>query len=160
MWEGVSKSGSPISRWMISRPVASSALALARTENAVSVPSRSIRSASFIPAHLLSAQERGTHADGKEDQTEQEQAHGYQTLPEGVALELFLQLFLRAVADEEPALLSLLAGRPNLPVGLYRPKHIVFLVYLVDALDVTVAYSAFSFSFNDPPTTESDASCP
>src|SRR5687767_7251236 len=40
---GVSKSGSPISRWMISCPLASSALAFASTEKAVSVPSRSIR---------------------------------------------------------------------------------------------------------------------
>src|SRR5207302_2576844 len=43
---GVSKSGSPISRWTISRPFASSARALARTSKAVSVPSRDMRDAS------------------------------------------------------------------------------------------------------------------
>ena len=41
MCAGVSKSGSPISRWMTSLPARSSSRARARTENAVSVPSRS-----------------------------------------------------------------------------------------------------------------------
>ena len=41
MCGGVWKSGSPISRWTMSRPVRSSAFARARTLNAVSVPSRS-----------------------------------------------------------------------------------------------------------------------
>src|ERR687886_874346 len=54
MWEGVPKSGSPISRWMISRPWASSALAFASIEKAVSVPKRSIRLASFTPILLYS----------------------------------------------------------------------------------------------------------
>ena len=43
MWAGVSKSGSPISRWTISRPCRSSARARASTSNADSVPSRPIR---------------------------------------------------------------------------------------------------------------------
>src|SRR5918911_5178989 len=54
MWEGGSKSGSPISRGVISRPRASSALAFARTEKAVSVPKRSIRLASLTPILLCS----------------------------------------------------------------------------------------------------------
>ena len=45
MWSGVSKSGSPISRWTISRPCRSSSRARARTLNAVSVPRRSRLSA-------------------------------------------------------------------------------------------------------------------
>src|SRR5215212_5296825 len=53
MWDGVSKSGSPISRWMISRPCASSALAFARTEKAVSVPRRSMRFANSTLLELL-----------------------------------------------------------------------------------------------------------
>src|SRR5438309_6779040 len=40
---GVSKSGSPISRWMMFRPCASSARALARVSKAVSVPRRAMR---------------------------------------------------------------------------------------------------------------------
>src|SRR4028118_2076799 len=52
MWSAVSKSGSPISRWMMSRPCASSAFAFARTENAVSVPRRPIRPASFTSPSL------------------------------------------------------------------------------------------------------------
>src|SRR5215218_1994962 len=58
MWEGVSKSGSPISRWMISRPCAASALAFASVEKAVSVPRRSIRLASFTPVLLCSGRLR------------------------------------------------------------------------------------------------------
>src|SRR3989442_8610570 len=46
MWAGVSKSGSPISRWMIFRPCASRARARARTSNADSVPIRPTRDAS------------------------------------------------------------------------------------------------------------------
>src|SRR4051795_2632581 len=46
MCAGVSKSGSPISRWMTSRPARSIARALASTENAVSVPSRATPAAS------------------------------------------------------------------------------------------------------------------
>src|SRR2546422_7462621 len=49
MCSGVSKSGSPISRWMIERPAASSAFARANTSKAVSVPSTPIRSASPAP---------------------------------------------------------------------------------------------------------------
>src|SRR5919106_271439 len=48
MCAGVSKSGSPISRWMIFRPCTSSALAIVRTSNADSVPSRAIRLASSM----------------------------------------------------------------------------------------------------------------
>src|SRR5882757_2970493 len=44
-FDGVSKSGSPISRWIISLPCFSSARARFRTSNAVSVPSRDIRPA-------------------------------------------------------------------------------------------------------------------
>src|ERR1041385_2368603 len=43
---GVSKSGSPISRWIMLLPWASSARALARVSKAVSVPRRAIRLAS------------------------------------------------------------------------------------------------------------------
>src|SRR5579884_255747 len=54
---GVSKSGSPISRWMMWRPSRSRARARASTSNAVSVPSRSMRLASsishsFAPRHI------------------------------------------------------------------------------------------------------------
>ena len=42
---GVSKSGSPISRWMMLLPWLSSARALLRTSKAVSVPSRDMRRA-------------------------------------------------------------------------------------------------------------------
>src|ERR671917_71408 len=52
MWSAVSKSGSPISRWIMSFPRASSALAFARTENAVSVPRRPMRPASFTRPSL------------------------------------------------------------------------------------------------------------
>src|SRR5437588_322305 len=47
-WRGVSKSGSPISRWMTSRPRASSARAFTSTSKADSVPIRSIRLAIFM----------------------------------------------------------------------------------------------------------------
>src|SRR4051794_23260275 len=47
MFFGVSKSGSPISRWTTSLPCASSARARASTSNAVSVPSRLIDDASL-----------------------------------------------------------------------------------------------------------------
>src|SRR5438045_7039655 len=50
MWEGVSKSGSPISRWMTLRPSASSARARARTSKADSVPRRDRRAARRTPA--------------------------------------------------------------------------------------------------------------
>src|SRR6266511_5646149 len=46
MCAGVLKSGSPISRWMTSRPSASISLARASTENAVSVPRRATPAAS------------------------------------------------------------------------------------------------------------------
>src|SRR5579859_4521881 len=45
-WAGVSKSGSPISRWITSRPSRSSSFARARTLKALSVPSRSRLAAS------------------------------------------------------------------------------------------------------------------
>src|SRR5919108_5199050 len=48
MWAGVAASGSPISRWTTSTPAASSARALASTSKADSVPSRAMRSASFM----------------------------------------------------------------------------------------------------------------
>src|SRR5689334_11713162 len=48
MFFGVSKSGSPIWRWMTERPWASSALARASTSNAVSVPRRLIADASLM----------------------------------------------------------------------------------------------------------------
>ncbi len=48
MCGGVSKSGSPICRWMILRPWASSALARASTSKAVSVPRRPMLSASCM----------------------------------------------------------------------------------------------------------------
>src|SRR2546429_8189423 len=50
MLSGVAKSGSPISRWTIRLPSASSLRALARTSNAPSVPSRDMRSAKRIAA--------------------------------------------------------------------------------------------------------------
>src|SRR4029453_12701726 len=50
---GVSKSGSPISRWMISLPCRSRALARANTSNADSVPSRDMRSAKFIVSAII-----------------------------------------------------------------------------------------------------------
>src|SRR5580765_2204408 len=53
MWAGVSKSGSPISRWTISLPCRSSAFARASTSNADSVPSRPMRSATFIACLLV-----------------------------------------------------------------------------------------------------------
>src|SRR5881398_2152119 len=49
MFGGVGKSGSPISRWTMLRPCASSLRALARTSNAVSVPISSMRRANFMP---------------------------------------------------------------------------------------------------------------
>src|SRR5262245_7620996 len=48
MCAGVSKSGSPISRWTISRPWRSRALARASTSNADSVPSRDMRCAKLM----------------------------------------------------------------------------------------------------------------
>src|SRR5262245_19798907 len=48
MWAGVSKSGSPISRWMISRPARSRARARASTSKADSVPSLDIRVATSM----------------------------------------------------------------------------------------------------------------
>src|SRR5918998_6516488 len=51
MWDGVAASGSPISRWTTSTPAASSALALARTSKADSVPSSRMRSASFMTGY-------------------------------------------------------------------------------------------------------------
>src|SRR5262245_32374926 len=49
---GVWKSGSPISRWMMERPCASSALARCRTSKAPSTKRRSMRSASWIMLFL------------------------------------------------------------------------------------------------------------
>src|SRR5207237_181983 len=49
MFGGVGKSGSPISRWTISRPWASSLRALASTSKAVSVPISPMRCANFMP---------------------------------------------------------------------------------------------------------------
>ena len=46
---GVSKSGSPISRWTMCRPCASSARARAAASKAVSVPMPTMRCASFMP---------------------------------------------------------------------------------------------------------------
>src|SRR5262245_1566221 len=48
MWDGVSKSGSPISRWTMLRPWASSVRARTRTSKAVSVPRRAILCDSLI----------------------------------------------------------------------------------------------------------------
>src|SRR5579863_6831463 len=45
MWSGVGKSGWPMPRLIIERPCAASALARARTSNAVSVPSTAMRPA-------------------------------------------------------------------------------------------------------------------
>src|SRR5712692_5397399 len=53
MWAGVSKSGSPISRWTISLPCRSRALARASTSKADSVPSRDMRSAKFMMAPII-----------------------------------------------------------------------------------------------------------
>src|SRR6266852_764392 len=53
IWAGVSKSGSPISRWSISLPCRSSALARASTSKADSVPSRDMRSATFMVATII-----------------------------------------------------------------------------------------------------------
>src|SRR6266853_6408430 len=50
---GVSKSGSPISRWIMLLPWASSARALASVSNAVSVPRRAIRLASRSPVGVI-----------------------------------------------------------------------------------------------------------
>src|SRR5688572_5468001 len=52
MLAGVSKSGSPISRWITCRPVFSRARARAAASKAVSVPRRDIRSAKRMPAML------------------------------------------------------------------------------------------------------------
>ena len=53
MFFGVSKSGSPISRWMMLRPLASRALARAKTSKAVSWPSRLIRVAMCMSSRCL-----------------------------------------------------------------------------------------------------------
>src|SRR5579883_394979 len=53
MWAGVGKSGSPISRWMMLRPCASSARAFTSTSKADSTPMRLMRSASFIQYSAL-----------------------------------------------------------------------------------------------------------
>src|SRR5262249_38535302 len=53
MCRGVSKSGSPISKWTTSFPVASKVRALTSTSNAVSVPSRDIRSANRMVFNSL-----------------------------------------------------------------------------------------------------------
>src|SRR5438034_11232059 len=58
MFAGVSKSGSPISRWMTSTPVASIWRARASTSNAVSVPSRLIALASFMAMSSLTLPSR------------------------------------------------------------------------------------------------------
>src|SRR5512141_206310 len=52
MFTGVSKSGSPISRWTMWRPWASSARPLAAASKAVSVPIPIMRCASFMPRML------------------------------------------------------------------------------------------------------------
>src|SRR6266571_430657 len=56
MCAGVAKSGSPISRWMTSRPSRSSAFARASTSKAVSVPSRSRLSARLRVTVALTGQ--------------------------------------------------------------------------------------------------------
>src|SRR4029450_13451992 len=53
MCTGVSKSGSPISRWTISLPWRSSAFARASTSNADSVPRRDIRSANRMASAII-----------------------------------------------------------------------------------------------------------
>src|SRR5260370_23158823 len=53
MLSGVAKSGSPISRWTILLPSASRRRALARTSNALSVPSRDMRSANLIATERI-----------------------------------------------------------------------------------------------------------
>src|SRR5258707_13928470 len=53
MCAGVSKSGSPISRWTISLPCRSRALARASTSKADSVPSRDMRPATFMAATII-----------------------------------------------------------------------------------------------------------
>src|SRR5258708_5809279 len=58
MLSGVAKSGSPISRWTILLPSASRRRAFARTSNALSVPSRDIRSANFIVTILVDSEKR------------------------------------------------------------------------------------------------------
>src|SRR5574342_326048 len=58
MWAGVSKSGSPISRWTMSLPCRSRALARANTSKADSVPSRDMRPAKImVPMIILDAME-------------------------------------------------------------------------------------------------------
>src|SRR5436309_2426241 len=69
MLSGVAKSGSPISRWTMRLPSASSLRARASTSNAPSVPSRDMRSAKRIAVlamirMLVHAQER-TAVDAK-----------------------------------------------------------------------------------------------
>src|SRR5579885_3627796 len=61
MWAGVGKSGSPISRWMMLRPCASSARAFTSTSKADSTPMRLMRSASFINRSDFSLTQR--HGD-------------------------------------------------------------------------------------------------
>src|SRR3989442_10326782 len=58
MFGGVGKSGSPISRWTMLRPWASSLRALASTSKAVSVPISPMRRANFMPL--------SSHAEGAE----------------------------------------------------------------------------------------------
>src|SRR5258708_20725955 len=53
MLSGVAKSGSPISRWTMRLPAASRRRALARTSNALSVPSRDMRSANLIATERI-----------------------------------------------------------------------------------------------------------
>src|SRR5258707_13418772 len=53
MLSGVAKSGSPISRWTMRLPSASRRRALARTSNALSVPSRDMRSANLIATERI-----------------------------------------------------------------------------------------------------------
>src|SRR5580704_15196842 len=60
---GVAKSGSPISRWMMSRPSASRARARTSTLKAPSTPSRSMREASFMDGSGRLAEERDAVAE-------------------------------------------------------------------------------------------------
>src|SRR5262245_29210122 len=57
MWAGVSKSGSPISRWITDLPWRSRARARASTSKADSVPSRPMRSATSITWSLPSSRD-------------------------------------------------------------------------------------------------------
>src|SRR5437667_7638431 len=66
MWAGVSKSGSPISRWTMLLPCRSRARARASTSKAVSVPSRPIRSATWIMTGPFRASEDAIPLVGRE----------------------------------------------------------------------------------------------